>query len=138
MSGSDLRLRQSQQVTPSLFVNGFKMALSSPPRMRHETDCNEGPGPESCSPKNPDLAAELKIGRPDQDANFDDGGLIDVNHVPAQFLTELPCIDAKLARRIVETRASISGFDSLDDMEVLLGLPPQSLDPVRDRAIFVR
>lgn len=86
---------------------------------------------------NPELAAELKIGRPDQDTNFDDGGLIDVNHVPEQYLTELPCIDGKLARRIVETRTSINGFESLDDMEVLLGLPPRSLDPARDRAIFV-
>jgi len=84
------------------------------------------------------LAGELKIGRPDLDTNFDDGGLVDVNHVSEKYLTMLPGIDADLAHKIIEMRDSIGGFDSLDDMAVLLDLPPQSLDPARDRAIFVR
>lgn len=87
---------------------------------------------------NPQLAEELKIGRPDLDTDFDDGGLIDVNHVPEEYLTSLPGIDTVLAHKIIEVRDSIGGFDSLDDMEVLLGLPPQRLDSARDRAIFVR
>jgi hypothetical protein len=36
------------------------------------------------------LAAELRIGRPDLPRHFDDGGLIDVNTVPAQVLSRLP------------------------------------------------
>lgn len=84
------------------------------------------------------LAGELKIGRPDLDTSFDDGGLVDVNHVSEKCLTLLPGIDADLAHKIIQTRDSIGGFDSLNDMEVLLDLPPQSLDPARDRAIFVR
>jgi DNA uptake protein ComE-like DNA-binding protein len=58
--------------------------------------------------------------------------------VSEKYLTMLPGIDADLAHKIIEMRDSIGGFDSLDDMEVLLDLPPQSLDPARDRAIFVR
>jgi len=86
----------------------------------------------------PQLAKELKIGRPDLHSDFDDGGLIDVNHVPEEYLTTLPGIDAVLAANIIEVRDSIGGFDSLDDMEVLLGLPPGRLDWARERTIFVR
>ena len=50
----------------------------------------------------------------------------------------LPGIDTVLASTIIEVRDPIGGFDSLDDMEILLGLPPQRLDWARERAIFVR
>jgi len=86
----------------------------------------------------PQLAKELNVGRPDLHPEFDDGGLVDVNHVPEEFLITLPGVDAALASTIVEVRDSIGGFDSLDDMGVLLGLPPQRLDWARDRAVFVR
>jgi hypothetical protein len=36
----------------------------------------------------PALARELRIGRPDLPRQFDDGGLIDVNHVPEQVLVD--------------------------------------------------
>ena len=86
----------------------------------------------------PQLAKELKIGRPDLHSDFDDGGLIDVNHVPEGYLTILPGIDTALASRIIEVRDAIGGFDSLDDMGILLDLPPQRLDWAQERAIFVR
>jgi DNA uptake protein ComE-like DNA-binding protein len=88
--------------------------------------------------QNPQLAAELGVGRPDLDTEYDDGGLVDVNHVPEPYLTSLPGIDAGLAHRIIVLRDSIGGFDSLDDMEVLLDLPPQHLESARDRTVFVR
>lgn len=87
---------------------------------------------------NPSLAEELRIGRPDLGRDYDDGGLVDVNHVPQQFLTSLPGIDRDLATQIADMRESIGGFDSLDDMEVLLGVPPQRLDAAKDYVVFVR
>jgi hypothetical protein len=36
------------------------------------------------------MAWELRIGRPDLPRVYDDGGLIDVNHVPPQVLATLP------------------------------------------------
>jgi Helix-hairpin-helix motif len=87
---------------------------------------------------NPQLARQLNIGRPDLPSDFDDGGLIDVNHVPEGYLTILPGIDTALASRIIEVRDAIGGFDSLDDMGILLDLPPQRLDWAQERAIFVR
>lgn len=50
--------------------------------------------------KNPSLAHELQIGRPEFHRRFDDGGLVDVNHVPVDYLTQLPGIDQSIAQRI--------------------------------------
>jgi hypothetical protein len=85
---------------------------------------------------NPGLGAELGIGRPDLPRNFDDGGLVDINHVPEPCLAELPGLDSALARRIVETRAEVGGFNSAEDMEVTLRLSPGRLDYLRDRLLF--
>jgi DNA uptake protein ComE-like DNA-binding protein len=87
---------------------------------------------------NPNLAEELLIGRPDLSRDYDDGGPVDINHVPQQFLSSLPGIDPDLATKIMDMREFIGGFDSLDDMEVLLGIAPQRLDAARDYVIFVR
>ncbi|GAA4628258.1 hypothetical protein GCM10023196_043850 [Actinoallomurus vinaceus] len=40
--------------------------------------------------QDPAMAWELRIGRPDLPRRFDDGGLVDVNHVPPQVLASLP------------------------------------------------
>ena len=67
----------------------------------------------------------------------DDGGLIDVNHVPMAVLTRLPGVDRALARRIARTRREIRGFSSLEDMGTVLDLPPDLVEDMRERAIFV-
>lgn len=86
--------------------------------------------------KNPVLAGELGIGRPDLPQTFDDGGLVDVNHVPVWCLAKLPGIDDQVAARIVEAREDIGGFSSPADLEVTLNLPPGKLDEVRERLLF--
>jgi hypothetical protein len=50
--------------------------------------------------RDPELAAELFIGRPDLPRYFEDGGLIDANHVPAQFLAAMPGIDQAVINQI--------------------------------------
>src|SRR5690606_39982870 len=40
------------------------------------------------------LAKRLAIGRPDLPRQFDDGGLIDLNHAPEHVLTSLPGVSA--------------------------------------------
>jgi hypothetical protein len=84
----------------------------------------------------PALATELRIGRPDLPRSFDDGGLVDVNHVPASFLVERPGIDAPLAERIVATRDEVGGFGSIADLEITLELAPMTIRQVKDRLIF--
>jgi hypothetical protein len=86
--------------------------------------------------EDPKLATELKIGRPDLTRDFDDGGLVDVNQVPASVLTTLDGIDGGLAERIVSVRKSVGEFDSTGDLESVLDLPPKLLDRVRDRLAY--
>ena|ERR1017187_205681 len=86
--------------------------------------------------RNPALASELRIGRPDLPRSFRDGGLVDGNHVPASFLAELPGIDAELAERLVAVREKVGGFSSIADLEVTLDLPPGMVSKIKDRLIF--
>jgi DNA uptake protein ComE-like DNA-binding protein len=85
---------------------------------------------------NPELAAELGIGRPDQQRSFDDGGLIDVNHVPAGVLAGLPGLSPQIADKIAAVRAEVGGFTSISDLEVTLGLPPGTLADAAGRLMF--
>lgn len=87
---------------------------------------------------NPTLAYELQIGRPDLHGRFDDGGLVDVNHVPPEYLLQLPGIDESIAEHIADVRDDIGGFASADDLSVTLGLHPRALDLAADRMIFLR
>jgi Helix-hairpin-helix motif len=87
--------------------------------------------------RDPELAAELFIGRPDLPRYFEDGGLIDANHVPAQFLAAMPGIDQALAEKIVSTRAEIGGFSSIADLEVTLNVSPSVINQIKDHLVFV-
>jgi DNA uptake protein ComE-like DNA-binding protein len=84
----------------------------------------------------PALAREVGVGRPDL-AGARDYGLVDVNHVPAQTLARLPGMTGELAGRIVEQRAQAGGFSSVEDLGMLLSLPPSAVDEMRDLAVFV-
>jgi len=85
----------------------------------------------------PPLAYELRIGRPDLPRNFDDGGLIDINHASAVAIAQLPDVSTEMAQRVVSARESVGGFTSVDDMSVVIGCAPQFLDRYRDLFVFV-
>ncbi|BCJ42002.1 hypothetical protein GCM10010168_66210 [Actinoplanes ianthinogenes] len=87
----------------------------------------------------PALASELLIGRPDlPHRQYDDGGLIDVNHVSAEWLAGGLQIDLTLADEIVAARESRGGFTTPDELIVYCeGLTPERLALFRDRLIFV-
>jgi DNA uptake protein ComE-like DNA-binding protein len=84
----------------------------------------------------PILANELHIGRADLGRDFDDGGLVDVNHVPLEILAGLPDVSETVARDIVSARDIITRFESIDDLEVLVGVPARSLEHLQDLIIF--
>jgi DNA uptake protein ComE-like DNA-binding protein len=84
----------------------------------------------------PTLAKEVGVGRPDV-PGADDYGLIDVNHCPAATLTRLPGMTLALARRTARERVPAGGFSSVEDLGLLLDLPPGTVDQMRDTAIFV-
>ena len=87
----------------------------------------------------PALASELMVGRPDLPGRqYDDGGLIDVNHVSADWLQRYLTIERPLAERIVEARNRHNGFTTPDELVVYCdGLTPAKLNLFRDRLIFI-
>jgi DNA uptake protein ComE-like DNA-binding protein len=86
----------------------------------------------------PELARQLRIGRPDLTREYNDGGLVDVNHASAFALARLPGIDLSLANEIVATRDNVGGFRNLDDLSITLGITPQVLDEAADFLVFPR
>lgn len=88
--------------------------------------------------EDPQLAAELEIGRVDKRARkFPDGGLVDVNNVDAEALAKATALPGETVDKIVEMRDQVGGFDSAADVAVTLDLPPTLLDAVEDRLVFL-
>jgi len=85
----------------------------------------------------PSLARELRIGRPDLPREFDDGGLVDVNHVPAPVLVDRLGLSQEEAARVVEARERLGRFGSPAELEVYAELPDTTVEAVRDRLLFL-
>jgi hypothetical protein len=86
--------------------------------------------------RDPGMARELGIGRPDLRRDFDDGGLVDVNHAPAAVLATLPGLTPELAAKAVELRASRGPFVSADELSLALALPPDAVPALADLTIY--
>ncbi|MGH3375426.1 MAG: ComEA family DNA-binding protein [Actinoallomurus sp.] len=87
----------------------------------------------------PVLARELRIGRPDLlPRAFDDGGLIDVNHVPPEVLSRLPGLTYEMVDRIMRFRTESGGFVSAEELVVHCDLPPSIVTEISEYALFVR
>lgn len=87
-----------------------------------------------CS-RDPGLAHDLRVGRPDLARQYNDGGLIDVNHVPEAILVSHLGFSQDQARTVVDVRNRIGGFLNADDLCSHAGLPIAHLDAMRDRII---
>jgi hypothetical protein len=85
----------------------------------------------------PALARELSIGRPDLPREFDDGGLVDVNHVPAPVLVDRLGLSASEAGRVMEARDHLGGFSSPAEFAVYAELPEATVEAVGDRLLFL-
>jgi len=86
----------------------------------------------------PALARELRIGRPDLPRQFDDGGLIDVNHVPEKVLVEQLGIAPEEAARVVEARERLGGFSGADELYAFAEVPEATVDLLRERLLFLQ
>jgi len=84
----------------------------------------------------PALAREVGVGRPDVPGG-DDYGLVDINHASPAGLATLPGVTDELASRITDMRAQVGGFSSVDDLGLVLDLPPSLVDQLRDTTIFM-
>ncbi|POM27825.1 Helix-hairpin-helix motif protein [Actinomadura rubteroloni] len=88
---------------------------------------------------NPLMARELRIGRtdvPPYRRPYDDGGLIDVNLVPAQELTRFG-IATETAERIVAIRDQVGGFSSAEELATIADLPPKLLPELLEYGLYL-
>lgn len=87
--------------------------------------------------QNPRLARELRIGRPDIPHQYDDGGLVDINSVPASvFVNELG-LSQEQANKIVETRKELGKFLHPDDLVNLANIDMDTYDRIRNHLIII-
>jgi hypothetical protein len=87
--------------------------------------------------RDPGLARELLIGRPDLPRRFDDGGLVDVNHVPVAVIAALPGLTPELAEQIVQARDQHSGFAFFEELAAYADLPDGLAEELSERLVFV-
>lgn len=85
---------------------------------------------------NPDLARELRIGRPDLPRQYDDGGLVDVNHVPVEAMTAPLGLTPQEAAAVGAARTQLGRFGSAEELSVYAQLPPDRVDALRDLLWF--
>jgi DNA-binding SARP family transcriptional activator len=83
----------------------------------------------------PDRARQLGVGRPDLLRAFDDGGLVDINHAPAQELARLPRMSSEQAHRIVMDRLNRGPYTRTEDLIARGILPAQTVSRLASRLI---
>jgi hypothetical protein len=85
----------------------------------------------------PERARSLGIGRPDLMRAFDDGGLVDVNHVPGHELARLPGLSSEQAHRIVIDRLNRGPYARPEDLILRGLLPMRTVNRLAPRLICV-
>jgi DNA uptake protein ComE-like DNA-binding protein len=86
--------------------------------------------------KDPALAQEVGIGRPDR-LGAADAGLVDVNNASVTALLKLPGVDGDIATQIIETREKVNGFSSLEDLGETLDLDGHLVEVLRGEVVFL-
>ncbi|HEU5155390.1 MAG TPA: helix-hairpin-helix domain-containing protein [Streptosporangiaceae bacterium] len=87
--------------------------------------------------EDPELANDLRIGRPELPRTYDDGGLVDVNHASAEALALLPEMTPEMIERIILLRAEQGGFVSAAELALHADLPPDLVNRLTDYVIFL-
>jgi hypothetical protein len=84
----------------------------------------------------PALARDLHIGRPDVPRDYDDGGLVDVNHVPGAVLAGDLGLTPDEVTDVLAARDRLGKFTSAEELCAYTELPPDRVDELRDLMIF--
>jgi DNA uptake protein ComE-like DNA-binding protein len=85
----------------------------------------------------PMLAKRLGIGRPDLPRQFDDGGLVDLNHAPLPVLTTLPGVTERSARQIQDWVEQSGPFGSLGEVMLVIEISPSFEHHLREYCVFI-
>ncbi|MER5823420.1 DUF4236 domain-containing protein [Streptomyces mirabilis] len=87
--------------------------------------------------RDPVLAYDLRIGRPDLPRQYDDGGLVDLNGAPADAIAAACSIEPSLAEQIVQARQALGSFSSLDEVFVYAQIDQIAAERFRDHALIL-
>lgn len=118
-----------EPVTGPVFDPAVQAALAA--RARREES-------RKLAANDPLLARELRIGRPDLARSYHDGGLVDLNSAPAAVIAKTCEIPAEVAAMIVDARDRRGEpFSTVDELFVLVDLPVNTWDRIRDRAVLL-
>ena len=84
----------------------------------------------------PAKARQLGVGRPDLPNSFD-AELVDQNSAPAAVIASVAGVPLTIAERVVAARAETSGFSSVEDLDLMVDLPPAELGRLRDAGVCI-
>lgn len=87
--------------------------------------------------RDPALAKELRVGRPDLPRQYDDGGLIDINHAPARVIGTVPGLTPELVDRILSARHETGPFTSAEELTTTLDLPVDLSDELDEYSVYL-
>lgn len=87
--------------------------------------------------RDPQMARDLRIGRPDLQRHYDDGGLVDVNSAPPDVIAMWLGLTGEQAAHVVEVRQQLGRFERAEDLLNLVGLDPVAYDRACDRVIIL-
>jgi len=87
--------------------------------------------------QDPLLARELRIGRPDLPRQYDDGGLIDLNHAPPPVMTALSGVTPEIAERIASMREHVGCFSSAEELVATVDLHPDLTPELKEYGVFL-
>jgi hypothetical protein len=87
--------------------------------------------------RDPLMARELCIGRPDLPRQYDDGGLVDLNAAPAAAIADVCQVPMAVAQELVTTRAHLGRFSSVEEAIVYANVPGDDVHGLRERAIVL-
>ncbi|WP_433499366.1 ComEA family DNA-binding protein [Sphaerimonospora sp. CA-214678] len=123
-------IRQRVFETPGMTANDRAIALAQHRRALREQA-------RELAERDPSMARELRIGRPDLPRQYDDGGLVDVNHAPARVIAALPGMTPALAEQVVKARETVGAFVSAEDLSAAASLPPNLTSELAEYTIYL-
>lgn len=87
--------------------------------------------------RDPQMARDLRIGRPDLPRHFDDGGLVDINSAPSEALMRGLGLTEAQATQVLEARHHIGRFQSSHDLMHLAGIDLATHQQIEDRIVLL-
>ncbi|MBW4720612.1 helix-hairpin-helix domain-containing protein [Saccharothrix obliqua] len=86
--------------------------------------------------RDPALARDLRIGRPDLPRQYDDGGLVDINNAPPAVIAQCCGLNEQAAHQIDRARRDHpTPFHSVDELLVFAELDVTTWELLRERAV---